>query len=270
MRKTEKRRKEIELEAKSVDLEGKAGADAVVSTDNTELQRRLRLRGSRAGRAEAVPPEIDPKSHQLCPKRHRLHEWTCSVTGKCSALMPIHEHVTPVPPHLTSACTIVHPLLSVIQAVTHVTEMGACTVPNRETYCWSAEQGATLTSAVNVQRRHYHRTKWPPCLLIRTYSSRSQANSTCNRSRRRKRIPGGPAKETRLLAMTTMTTATSAACCSGGPAFQPSGEGDVPAVVERGEGRHGSRIASIARLWLFGVIPKVKYGYACFALLPAV
>jgi hypothetical protein len=41
-------------------------------------------------------------------------------------------------------------------------------------------------------------------------------------------------------------------------------------VVERGEGRHGSRIASIARLWLFGVIPKVKYGYACFALLPAV
>jgi hypothetical protein len=33
MRKTEKRRKEIELEAKSVDLEGKAGADAKVSED---------------------------------------------------------------------------------------------------------------------------------------------------------------------------------------------------------------------------------------------
>ena len=29
MRKTEKRRKEIELEAKSVDLEGKAGADGI-------------------------------------------------------------------------------------------------------------------------------------------------------------------------------------------------------------------------------------------------
>ena len=57
---------------------------------------------------------------------------------------------------------------------------------------------------------------------------------------------------------------------TGGTSGRVAGGGDVPAVVERGEGRHGSRIASIARLWLFGVIPKVKYGYACFALLPAV
>ena len=75
------------------------------------------------------------KSHQLCPKRHRLHEWTCLVAGKCNALVPQHEHVrnprhficTPV-----SLILRVHPLLPVIQAVTHVTEMGARTVPNRE------------------------------------------------------------------------------------------------------------------------------------------
>ena len=41
---------------------------------------------------------------------------------------PRHFICTPVPLIL-----LVHPLLSVIQAVTHVTEMGARNVPNRET-----------------------------------------------------------------------------------------------------------------------------------------